>query len=87
MTGVGTVAINSGELSIQGGGTDSTSTAMTIASGATLDFDGSTYTLGAGSGIVGSGTAVGSFSGGTVNDAGQLQRRRLDQRDRGARPT
>ena len=70
VTGTGTVAVNSGELSIQGGGTDSTASPMTIAAAATLDFGGGTYTFAASSGISGVGAGVASFSGGTVNDAG-----------------
>ena len=70
VTGTGTVAVNSGELSIQGGGTDSTASPMTIAAAATLDFGGGTYTIAASSGISGVGSGVASFSGATVNDAG-----------------
>src|SRR5271166_2288772 len=70
VTGAGTVAVNSGELAIQGGGTDSTASPITVAAAGTLDFGGGTYAIAASSGISGVGAGVASFSGGTVNDAG-----------------
>ncbi len=62
----GSTAVQSGTLSLTGGGDGSGS--FTVAAGATLGFDSGTMTLASGSSISGAGTA--EFGGGTINDAG-----------------
>jgi hypothetical protein len=63
----GTVKVNSGTLSLEGG--QSSGGSFTVAAGSTLDFSagGGAYTLDAASSVTGAGT--GSFSGGTVSFA------------------
>ncbi|HEY7678153.1 MAG TPA: hypothetical protein VIG69_13855, partial [Candidatus Methylomirabilis sp.] len=64
LNNTGTVAVQSGLLSLQGGGSSTGS--FTVAQGTTLDFNSSNYTLGGGS-ITGAGTA--QLSGGTLTVA------------------
>jgi hypothetical protein len=66
----GTININSGMLSIYGGGTNSNT--INAASGADLDFSGGTFTSIAGSLISGAGNLSDSGGGGTYNFAGPL---------------
>ncbi|MBI4528895.1 MAG: FecR domain-containing protein [Deltaproteobacteria bacterium] len=62
----GSVDVQSGTLSLAGGGTSTGS--FDVDSGATLDFSGGTHNLNAGSSVTGAGKA--SFSGGTTNVGG-----------------
>jgi RHS repeat-associated protein len=65
----GSVQVQSGALSLQGGGSDSG--AFTAATGGTLDFGGGTHTLLASSSVSVDGTV--SFSGGTTDMDGSYQ--------------
>ena len=67
--GSGTVAVNGATLLLGGGGTISSPSPVSIASGGTLEFD-SDYSVTAASGIIATGTGAVAFAGGTVNDAG-----------------
>ncbi len=72
-SGGGTVTINSGTLSLNGGGTDSDSgspAGFNIPAGSTLNFGGGTYTFNSGSLITGAGNV--SMTGGTANFNGTL---------------
>ena len=62
----GTVSVNSGELDLPGGGSDSG--AFTIASGATLGLNGHTHTLNDGTTFTGAGNLI--INGATVNFTG-----------------
>jgi hypothetical protein len=66
IAGTGSWQVQSGSMNLQGGGT--VSGAMTVSSGATLDFGGGAFTLDATSSISGAGTV--SVNGGTVDMGG-----------------
>ena len=62
------MTVSTGTLSLQGGGTISSSSAVQVATGGTLDFGGGTFAVS--SGIKGTGSGAVSFSGGTANVSG-----------------
>ncbi len=66
-SGTGSVEVQSGTLSFNGGGTLGGSGALTADSGATLGFGGGAFTVAASSGLFGASI---NFSGGTLNDQG-----------------
>ncbi len=66
LNNTGTIEVDSGTLSLRGGGTISGSSTLTAYSGADLDFGYGSYTAPSGSSIGGSGTGTISFTGATV---------------------
>ncbi len=69
LNNTGVIEVDSGTLSLEGGGTISGSSAFAVNSGADLDFDnhlGTAFAVPSGSSIVGSGAGTISFTSGTV---------------------
>ncbi len=62
----GSIAVDGGTLSLQGGGMISGSATLSVAAGSVLDFGGGTFTAPAGSALMGTGAGTVTFSGATV---------------------
>ena len=66
--GTATLAVSSGTLALRGGGTVSSTSAVQVAAGATLDFGGGSFAVSAG--ITGTGSGAVRFSDATVDLSG-----------------